>query len=161
MSDEKRSDILMYTITQDGRERTLLSVMPLDDGFERGIPSEAILGELHADADGLSEDNFTPNVAFIKFMHESIATHVRSCPSLIERARHLGEGRLPLLDARVPTGQKQVNAADVIGFLEVDDGQIVRYTACMQHKLVYEDQVVKLEPFLYDRLLRDLLRLGN
>ena len=117
MSNEKRSDILMYTITQDGRERTLLSVMPLDDGFERGIPSEAILGELHADANGLSEENFTPNVAFIKFMHESIATHVRSCPSLIERARRLAEGQLPLLDARVPKGRKQVNAADVIGII--------------------------------------------
>lgn len=159
MNDEKRPDILMYTITQDGRERTLLSLMPLDDGFERGIPTEAILGELtDANAD-LSEENFTANVAFIKFMHESIATHVRSCPSLIERAKRLGEGQLPLLDGRIPAGQKQVNAADVLGFAQVENERIVRYTACMQHKLVYQDQVVRFEPFLYERLLGDLLRI--
>jgi len=161
MTDEERPDILMYTITQDGRERTLLSLMPLDEGFERGIPSEAILGELNQFDTGLSEDNFTPNVVFIKFMHESIATHVRSCPSLIDRAKRLGDGQLPLLDGRVPVGQKQVHAADVIGFLEVENERIVRYTACMQHKLVYQDQVVKLEPFLHDRLLGDLLRIGE
>ena len=159
MNDEKRPDILLYMIAEDGRERTLLSLMPLDEGFERGIPSEAILGELNDIAAGLSEENFTPNVAFIKFMHESLATHVRSCPSLIDRARRLGNGQLPLLDGRTPANQKQVNAADVLGLLQVENERIVRYTACMQHKLVHEEEVVVFEPFLYERLLGDLLRI--
>ncbi|MCA9212404.1 MAG: hypothetical protein KDB27_05030 [Planctomycetales bacterium] len=158
MTDERRSDILMYVISDNGRERTLLSLMPLDDGFERGIPSEAILGELAEGAVAVSEACFTPNVAFIKFMHESIATHVQSCPSLIDRAKRLGAGKLPLLDGRVPDGQKQVNAADVIGLLDVEAERIVRYTANMQHKIVYDDQVMKLEPFLLERLIGDILR---
>jgi hypothetical protein len=161
MDDEKRTDILMYTILRDGRECTVLSLMPLEVGFEKGIPSEAILGELSAELSDDSGEGFTPNVAFIKFMHESIATHVRSCPSLIERAKRLGNGQLPLLDGRLPPEQKKVNAEDVIGLLEVEEQRIVRYIACMQHRIVNDHGVMKLDEWLLDRLVSDLVRIDE
>lgn len=161
MNDEKRTDILMYTVNREGRECTVLSLMPLVEGFERGIPSEAILGELSTEPTEDGVEGFTPNIAFVKFMHESIATHVRSCPSLIERAKRLENGQLPLLDGRLPPEQKKVNAEDVIGLLEVEQRRIVRYIACMQHKIVSDLGVMKLDDWLYERLVSDLLKLSE
>jgi hypothetical protein len=50
---------------------------------------------------------------------------------------------------------------DVIGLLEVEEQRIVRYVACMQHKIINDHGVMKLDEWLLARLVSDLLRIDE
>src|ERR1044071_2579573 len=75
--------------------RDYVTVLPPETVSERGLPSVAIVGALTkplGDDDGVAADVFTPNPAFVRFMHDVLARHTPLVDSFREEARRQREG---------------------------------------------------------------------
>ena len=155
----------LYTVdtegSRDGNLQTVVSVLPQDHAFEKGLVGEAIVGVLLTplgQGGKLEPDNFARNSAFVEFLHRFIARHAPSDPELRDAARRQGSGHLFILDARTPTLEGTVPPEDIIGAFEVENGEIVAasYQPNSRHLILSEAGFFKLSPQLMGLLRKEL-----
>ncbi|MBI1257943.1 MAG: hypothetical protein GC204_10765 [Chloroflexi bacterium] len=127
-----------------------------------GLPNEAIAGMMKVDAANpkkISPEQFRPNPAFIRLMHEVIKSTGLDDPDLRAAAAQQGEGWIYIIDLRTPEGpQGRVPPEDIVGAFEVKQGLLVQdsYWANDKHILFSAYGLVKLTPFFRSAFIRAL-----
>ena len=121
--------------------REYVTVLSPDDVLARGLPGAAIVGALlrpPGEGDDVTPDVFTPNPAFVRFMHDVLAKHAHAQPGLRDEARRVGDGYVYIIDARTPEPAGEVPRDDIIGALKVEAGEPVAgsYRANPNHQLL-------------------------
>lgn len=100
----------VYTIRNrdTGQYEYYVSFVPHDFVFQRGLPSEAIMGRLIDGPDLFEPEHFRTNARFLEFLHDVIARHAANCPGLIAEAQRQKEGLVYIIDARTQTPKEEV-----------------------------------------------------
>ena len=162
MSEFESAGIVVYSVERHGRTLDFLSLLPLDDGFERGLPGEAIIGELTDGIQTITPNNFQTNVLFLMFLHQTLAKFARSIPELIDAGGSIGAGELPVFDLRHDStlaDQPEDALLHTIGVFEVRDGQLVQYHICPKYQVVSDAGVMRLPVWLREILVRELRKI--
>ena len=162
MTEFESAGVVVYSVERDGRTLDFLSLLPLDDGFERGLPGEAIIGELTAGIQNLSPETFQPNVLFLMFLHQTLAKFARGIPKLVQQGREIKRGELPVFDGRHQAEECEEageSLAHTIGVFEVQNGQLVQYHICPRFQIVSDEGVMRLPSWLLEILVRELRKI--
>ena len=144
-----------------GGAMEVVSVLPPEVVLARGSAKEAVVGRLRTSTgDGglLTPENFDPNPLFADFLHDVVARHLPNQPDLMEEARSRGRGTVYVIDARTPTPNGAVPAADVIGSFDVDEGVVIAgsYKRNPNHTVLSAMGFFRLSPALHERLAAEL-----
>jgi hypothetical protein len=153
----------IFTIKTAQGPLNVLSFLPPEYVFAKGIPEEAIVGVLPPDVTKIALPAFKSGSAFIRFLHRVIAKHAPNLPALQEEARRIGNGSLFIVDGRAPTPEDRVEPEDIIGAFQVSAGIILpdTYRASTKHLLVGKHGFLLLDELLQQKLLDELLLLGK
>jgi hypothetical protein len=154
-------DYFIYATDMDGTVRYLATMLPHDTVFATGLPSEAILGEFTNGPEDLSPIAFQQNQLFIKFLSYVIGKHAKECPGLLAETRRQKDGFVYILDNRTPTPDGTVPPEDIIGAMEIANGQMIRYHGSLNYRLLTTDGFMQLEAWLKDRLIEELFIIAN
>ncbi len=117
----------VYSVRNDGRAATHVSLLPHEISFESGLPPECIVGELITpvgEGGELEPENFARNSIFVDYLHDFIARTASRDPGLVEAGRSGGLPYLYLIDQRTPTPHGEVPPEDILGAFRVENGQI-------------------------------------
>ena len=136
--------------------KPVLSVLPPEEVFEHGLPTQAVVGafsESPRESEPLDPHKFQPNSAFLGVLHAVIAEHGRDLPELVADADRRGVGHVSLVDKRTPDPMGQIPDEDIIGSFDVRAGELGTYRPDPQYALYSERGLFSLEPGLYGRLL--------
>ena len=139
-----------------------MTVLPPESVSERGLPGVAIVGALTKPLGGEGEhvaaDVFTPNPAFVRFMHDVLAKHAPLVDSFRDEARRQREGWVYVIDARTPDPAGTVPPEDVLGAVEVKDGEPVpgSYRANPGHQILTARGFFQLGEELHACLLAEV-----
>ncbi|MCA9198670.1 MAG: hypothetical protein KDA87_14075 [Planctomycetales bacterium] len=154
--------VVIYSVQRDGQTLNFLSLVPLDDGFEKGIPGEGILGELTAEPHDIRPETFQANSLFLMFLHQTLAKFAGGFEELRRQATEIVHGELPVFDLRHDS-QKDVASADAlrhtIGVFEVQQQQLVRYHICPKFQIVSDRGVMRLPLWLRTKLVDEITKL--
>jgi hypothetical protein len=148
--------------TAEGDFQVLSVLQPDDVQALGGLPGEAVVGSIGGDLGAGGEiplEQFRPNPAFIRFMHQVIETFGPDDPELLQAAAQQREGWLYIIDLRTSEGpQGRVPPEDIVGAFEVSSGQIIEdsYGANDNYVALSEHGLVRLSPFLQAALIREL-----
>lgn len=155
------SNLTFYEITIKGEQFKALSWLSQERIFEKGLPSKAIIGLLPHSETRLDPATFKPNPEFVAFLHEVIKTYAPLDPDLQAEARKQGQGWLYIIDGRTPTPQDNVPPEDIIGAFQLQAGKIMAgsYQGNQNHRLVTTFGLLRLDPFLQDKLLAETEKL--
>ena len=160
MGDEK--SWLWVLHVQNGPEQKgqyLLSALSPGIVFKKGVPREAILGELAGNGEQISPEGFRPNPVFIRFLHWVIASHATQCPELMEEAKKQRDGFVYIIDQRTKAPGGQVPQEDIIGAFEVKGGALETYRASPNYQLLTDQGPLRLVPWYQAKLLEELRKL--
>lgn len=146
--------MIAKVVDEQGRTRHYLTAIDID--FNRTLLSEAIVGELTGDEDRLDPDHFTPNLAFLKFLHWVLARHGASSPGFIAEAARQKDGYVYIIDNRTSTPDGSVPPEDIIGAFEIADGKPLRYIGSPQYAPLTGQGPPQLGPWLQARLVDEL-----
>jgi hypothetical protein len=154
----------IYEVVVEGQPRTVLSFLPKERVFSKGLAGPAIIGSLRkgvADGGELEADNLVINPAFVTLLHRVIATHAPTDPAFQRAAREQSEGWMYVIDRRTPTPGGHVPAEDIIGSFEVREGvaTAASYQPFRSHRLVSERGLFQLDRFLHPKLMDALMQL--
>ena len=147
----------IYDTVVDGSHRYFASLLPHDTGFSAGLPSEAIVGEFTRGPETLTPEAFQQNPQFIKFMAYAIGRHAQSCPGLIAEAQRQQNGFVYILDKRTPTPDDGVPPEDIIGGVEIENGEMLRFHGSPNYRILTADGFMQLDSWLKDRLVEELV----
>ena len=142
--------------------RRYVTVLPPETVRERGLPAEAIVGVLtrpEGEDGGGPADVFTPNPAFVRFLHTVLARHAPEQPGLRDEAARIGDGFVYLYDARTPApATGAAPREDVIGAVKVAAGVPVpdSYRANPGHHLLTARGFFQLGEELHACLMAEL-----
>jgi hypothetical protein len=152
----------VYTVKRPEGEFNVISFLPAEHSFEKGIPDEAIVGVLPKGVTEIRHKDFRPNAAFRKFLHQVIAKHGAHAPGIQEEARRLGDGYVYIIDGRLPDPDGAVEPEDIIGAFQAKGGKVVEgsYQASERHLLVSKRGLLVLDVWLHERLMEELSRLN-
>ena len=151
-------EVYLYEIENptDRSTRYYLSLLPHEVGFQIGLPTEAVIGELVDGPDHFEHEHFVQNDVFVTFLHHVIAKHVYACPGLVAEGQRQRNGYVYLIDSRTPTPDGAVPPEDIIGVVEVEDGQLHSYRGSPKYQLFAQSGLISLDPWLEERLIDDL-----
>ena len=151
--------VCVYEVHGDsgGEAVYYLSPLPHHMGVGKGLPSEAIMGQLLQGPEYVSPDCFAPNETFMRFLHAVIAKHAASCPGLMAEARRQNNGFVYILDLRTPTPNEAVPPEDIIGAVEVRDGQLGHFHGSPNYRICAQNGLMTLDPWLHAKLMEELL----
>jgi hypothetical protein len=141
--------------------RDYVIVLPPESLGERGLPAQAIVGALLrplGEGEGVSTDIFTPNPAFVRFMHGVIGRHAPLQEGLRAEAQRIGDGMVYVMDARTADPEGDMPREDVFGAVKVANGEPVAgsYRANPKHQLLTSRGFFNLGEELHAALLREL-----
>lgn len=160
MTQLDRNTFLYEISTEDdGVLHHYVSPLSHEHGFKVGLRSEAIMGELTDGPNDITHDHFKQNTVFIKFLAWVIGKHSNACPRLIEETERQQDGYVYILDQRTPTPDDGVPSEDIIGGVEIQDGEMLHYHASPKYQILTKDGFMQLDQFLLDRLIEELLAL--
>jgi hypothetical protein len=136
-------EISLFTVVINDKKHDVVSPLKGLEGFETGLPTEAVFGVLRESvAEGgnpgdLTPGNFLENRFFVDFLHEVIARELFRNSQACMQAREQREGYLYLIDGRAQGPQGEVQPEDIIGAVELSDGEMVpsTYQRNYQHRL--------------------------
>jgi hypothetical protein len=156
----------IYVVKQADQWQEVVSMLPHEHVFKRGLAPEAIVGVLlkpTGEGGKLEPSNFARNSAFVQFLHEFI---VRTAPidkDLVDAARKQRTGHIFIIDARTPTPQGAVPPYDIIGAFGLDGGEIMpgSYQANPGHQILSASGFFSLGPSLMNQLREELERLNS
>ena len=148
----------VYTIRNrdTGQYEYYVSFVPHDFTFQRGLPSEAIMGRLIDGPDLFEPEHFRPNVRFLEFLHDVIARHAANCPGLIAEAQRQKEGLVYIIDARTPSPMGEVPPEDIIGAVEVQNGSVSDYQGNPNYQVFTASGLLKLDSWFRSRMLEEI-----
>lgn len=141
-------------------ERRLLSVLAPEDLAQGNLPMQAVVGELRAGAQDVSEEGFVPNQTFHALLHWVVYKHGPSSPGLQALARG-HTGKVHVVDRRTRGQGDQVPAQDILGTFTVEQGVLTDYALNPAHRLWTPDGFPDLEDHLHARLLEELRGLAR
>ena len=146
--------------TPSGLER-FVAISPTEEAFQHGLPAEAILGTLSSNwtPNGpITSAVFTPNRAFVAFMHDIISRKAVLSSRFLAAAEQQRDGYVVLVDQRTSTPDGPVPPEDILGLFAVASGIVVvgSYQASPNHQLLTERGFVRL-PDELERILLDEL----
>jgi hypothetical protein len=147
----------IYDTVIDGQRRYFATLLPHDTGFESGLPSEAIMGELTDGPHTLTPDAFQQNERFIQFLAFVIGKHAIGCPGLVAETQRQQNGFVYILDKRTPTPDGAVPPEDIIGGVEIESGQMLRFHGSPNYRILTADGFMQLDSWLKDRLIEELV----
>ena len=145
----------------DGSVNKYFSPLTLEQvNRKTGLRVEAILGWLKDPRAEVNPDNFVENAAYIRFLHETIGKYFEQCPSLAAEAHRVANGFVYILDGRTPRQtDRQLPAEDLIGIVEVREGDLSEYRPADGYRLLTTSGFPVLEPWLHERLIEELMAL--
>jgi hypothetical protein len=154
----------VYEVDQAGRRQSVLSLLPRDEVFQRGLAGPAILGSLRvspAQGGEVTPDNFVPNPRFVAFLQDFLGRTAPTDPAFARAAQSQGDGWIYIIDRRTPTPMGEVPAEDILGGFEVRGGVLVEgsWRPMQSHRLLTARGLFRLDGFLAPRLLEALQRL--
>jgi hypothetical protein len=157
------SESVLYVCKVDTPEgvKEYVTLLPPDLAFSRGLAPEAIVGVLShtlGAEERITPEIFARNPIFVQFLHETLARHAPNQPSFRAEARRLGNGWVYIIDGRTRTPGGAVPPEDIIGSLEVKQGEVVpeSYRASPKHRILSRDGFFRLDPELHRCLLEEL-----
>jgi hypothetical protein len=151
----------IYDTVIDGRHRYFASPLPHDTGFTDGLPSEAIMGEFTQGPDSLTPETFQQNNPFIQFLASVIGKHANACPGLIAETERQQNGFVYILDKRTPTPDDAVPPEDILGGVEIHNGQMLRFHGSPNYRILTNQGFMQLDDWLKDRLIEELVALAK
>ena len=154
----------IYVIDSGTGEEKVLSLLPHEVVFNKGLPSETILGTLSkisSKGNEIKINDFIPNPVFINFLHNIIAKYGPQVSGLSIQAQKQQKGWVYIVDARCPDPQGRVLPEDIIGAFKIADGRIMpnSYTRNDNHLILSERGLFKLESTLSEYLIQESLKL--
>ena len=156
------SSVWLYRVRGQADEpQDLISVLPPEIVFVRGLAPEAIVGRLTrplSEGEAISPENFARNRAFVEFLHEVITRHAPELAALQDEAKRIGEGWVYVIDARTMDPRGKVSPEDILGGFEVKTGRVVpdSYRRNAKHVILSKDGFFQLDAVLRERLLGEL-----
>jgi hypothetical protein len=146
---------------QDNEPQDLVSVLPPEDVFARGLAPEAIVGKLTrplGEGEAITPESFARNRLFVEFLHEVIARHAPELASVQAEAKRIGEGWVYVIDARTADPRGRVPLEDILGAFEVKASRLVTgsYWRNAKHVILSKDGFFQLDAALRKRLLGEL-----
>ncbi|WP_205328418.1 toll/interleukin-1 receptor domain-containing protein [Glycomyces sp. YM15] len=159
-------EINIFRVVINDKMRDVLSPAQASEGFEHGLPTEAIFGVLRepiAKAGDLTPGNFLENRFFADFLHEVIARKIYQSPRARKQARDQQEGYLYLIDGRTQDPQGEVPPEDIIGAVELSNGEMVpgSYQRNYQHRLFTWSGFFVLPDDLEHAMVSEIFRTGS
>lgn len=147
----------LYNVNAQGKDCRYLSPLPMDIVKEKGLIAEAIAGEVVSeDEENLAKD-FKTNPAFVRFLQWSIAQHAGKCDAIEKQALRIQNGNIVVPDFRKPNAQGGIDPEEVIGLVEVKDGQIVKFHGSPDYLPFTDRGFLKLDAYFQERYEADLL----
>jgi hypothetical protein len=145
---------------QDG-PRDYLTLLKPDTVFAQGLTPKAIVGvmrRLLQPGEKITPDLFILNRPFVDFLHGVLARYSPGQPACQAEARQVGEGFIYILDQRTPTPEDEVPPEDIIGALEVRDGNIIpdSYRPNPNHLILSARGFFRLDDTLHGCLMQEL-----
>ncbi|MDR3637149.1 MAG: hypothetical protein P4L84_25320 [Isosphaeraceae bacterium] len=146
---------------KDDLPQDVVSIVPPEAVFARGLAPEAIVGKLMRPAgegEVITPDNFARNRLFVEFLHEVIARHGPELAALRAEAVRIGNGWVYIIDARTPDPRGKVPREDILGAFPVKAGAVVAesYWRNPKHVILSKDGFFRLDAALQKRLLGEL-----
>ena len=151
----------VYDIVVDGAHRYFASYLPHDIGFTAGLSPQAIIGEFTHGPDELTPEAFQQNSHFMQFMADVIGKHASDCPGLIEVIEREQNGFVYILDERTQTPGEDVPPEDIIGGLEIENGEVLEFHGSQDYRILTEDGFMKLNGWLQERLIEELIAIAD
>lgn len=154
----------IYEVMVDGKAQSVLSFLPVDHVFDKGLPGAAIVGSMRvspAAGGEVTADNIIINPAFVALLQDFIARTAPTDPGFARAAREQVDGWIYVIDRRTPTPLGNVPAEDILGGFEVRQGVLVpgSYQPMKSHRIVSARGLFQLDRFLHPRLLEHLRQL--
>jgi hypothetical protein len=148
---------------ENGAVLKYISLVAPDFNADRGLPREAILGRLPAEATLHEVSAFRPNPSCIDFLQATIAKHIVDAPPWQGAARAQGEGWIYLIDFRTADPQGDVPSEDIIGRVAARASRLVpgSYQGNPNHRLLTERGPFQLDAWLARRLADELAMLTS
>jgi tetratricopeptide (TPR) repeat protein len=153
------SHIYSVNLSNEKTTRFFLSFLRPENTREIGLPAEAIVGEFIGAHEELNPSHFHPNGAFVVFLQRVIGENARNCPWLRYQAIKIQNGKIPIVDQRMPSRDTAVALEDIIGECEARDGVLVGYEWSESHRLISDNGLMQLDPWFEARLEKELQRL--
>lgn len=150
------NDCYIYDTVIDGTHRCFAALLPPDAGSVSGLPCEAIMGEFTQGTQALTPDAFKQNPVFIQFVANTISKHAAACPGLIAEARRQQNGCVYILDLRTRDPDADVPPEDIIGYVIVENGQMLRFHSSPNYRILTNQGFPQLDEWFRQRLIDDL-----
>jgi hypothetical protein len=153
----------VYDVNTPEGPRQIVSCVPHEHVFKRGLTPEAVIGQLLRPLEPeepIHPDVFARNPAFVAFMHEVIARRAPESRELMAEAQRQKEGWVYLIDLRTPTPDGEVPPHDIIGAFQVTEERLVpeSYRPNPAHAILSDDGFFDLGTELQKHLLDELMR---
>ncbi|MCX2801520.1 hypothetical protein [Microbulbifer thermotolerans] len=139
---------------KEGNIRRYISILSHDFVFDKGLISEAILGEVVGSADDGRITEFRPNPVFLNLLHRTIEENGINAKPLIDEALRQYDGVVVVIDGRVKNKDDGVPPEDIIGLFSVVDGQLAEYKPNPNYLLYTNKGFMILEKSLHSCLER-------
>src|SRR6185295_5805288 len=104
-----------------------------------------IMGEFTCGPETLTPDAFQQNPQFIRFMAVAIGKHCAGCPGLIAETQRQQNGFVYILDKRTPTPDDGVPPEDIVGGVEIQDGQMIRFHGSPNYRILTANGFMQLD----------------
>ena len=140
--------------------RLLVTVLPPEDLFIKGLRSEAVVGTL----DGLGPDGgfdpsrFHPNPLFVEHLHGLVARLGHAQKDYLLSLDQAGNGWAFVWDQRTDDPEGPVPPEDILGVFEVRNGTVAggTYRPNPNHRLLTEQGFFQLPEELHDKLVAEM-----
>lgn len=159
-------DVYIYTVDMGETVRDMVSLVPADWVFKHGygLADEVILGILLtpiSQGGDFVPDNFRDNLRFVRYLHQFLAQNAIGETAMLEAAQRQGNGYIYLIDNRVADPSGEVPPEDIIGVVQVIDGQVMpnSYQRNPNHQILTGDGFFMLPtPALEELLVSEMRR---
>jgi hypothetical protein len=159
----------VFVVAKHPGEVCYLAALPHDVVFRAGLPWQAVVGEALMGAkdvmadrpEGLQYERFKANPEFARFLHWVLAKHAPRCPSIVLEAGRQRNGYVYIVDMRTPTPAGPVPPSDIIGAVEVQNGEVTSYQGSPQYEPFGRSGLMQLEHWLEARFKEELSALAT
>ena len=143
-------ELYVYQINMEGHRMAALSLLPPDAVDVNGLPTEAVLGEVDPNRPEMTVDLFTPNEAFLEFLHGIIGEHAHKLPVTQKQAKAVQNGPVYIMDRRSINRGEKPPFEDCLGWYGVRNGEILvdTYNASPNYKLLTNAGPLELDETL-------------
>jgi hypothetical protein len=131
---------------QPGKSVVVVTWFPPELIRQRGLPPEAICGIVPSADSGIDAEVFLQNGHFVETLHRLNAAYPD--PELVEFVRTTNAPGVAVIDERSPDVNADIPSEDILGHYSLKKGALSAYHENENYRLVTEDGVFKLNPWL-------------